>query len=334
MKILQVSLGVAIVVAGLVFVGRTQAAPAQVTAAPARKLDYPAQGKTITMVVPFGTGGGNDIAARLLASELERGLGVPVQVVNRPGANTQVGMTAVALAKPDGYTLGFTSIPSAITVYLDPTRKAVYTRKDFTIVAQTTSDPSVLVVKADGPYKTTKDLVNAAKASPEKIKIAAGGILNVTHIAVLQLEKLAGVKFATVMFDSGAAQLTAVLGGHVDATCTQLPDTLSQFKSGAVRVLGIMDQQESKFFPGVKTMENQGMKANVASGRNVVVPAGTPREIVEFLSASIKKAMESDQSKRKMDDLAMTPRYLDSARAEANWIDVETQVLPFMSGAK
>lgn len=107
----------------------------QVEAADLKMVDYPTRGRAITIIVPFTPGGANDIAARLQAPALEKELGVPVVVVNKPGASTQVGMTQLMQAKPDGHTLGLLTLPGAMQAYLDPSRKAIYSRKDFTVVA-------------------------------------------------------------------------------------------------------------------------------------------------------------------------------------------------------
>lgn len=311
----------------------TTAALAQATstaAAQASRLDFPASGKSITMIVPFGAGGGNDLTARLVADALQRELKVPVSVVNKPGANTVIGMTELVQAKPDGYTLASTAIPSAITPYLDPTAKTIYGRKDLQLVGGISVDPVIIVVKADSPYKTIADLVAAAKANPDKVTVAAGGILNVTHVATLRIAQLTGVKFASVMFNSGAEQGAALLGGHVNANSTLIPDALSAIKSGQVRVLGILDKQESKFIPGVKTLEAQGISAFVATSRFVVAPGGTPKEVVELLSNAMKKVLQSSDVIAKMEQLAGNVTYMDTAQAEKYWADVEVQVKPFI----
>lgn len=326
---LMVSVAIGVAVTSLLIAGCSQGAPTPATA-PTSKVDYPAKGKAITLIVPYGAGGGNDISGRLTASWLETQLGVPVEVVNKPGANTQVGMTELALAKPDGYTIAFTSIPATITPYLDPSRKAVYNRKSFQIVARTTVDPGLFAVKPDSPYKTMTDLVNAARSNPEQIRIAAGGVLNTSHLGTVMLEQRTGVKVRVVQFDSGAEQLTAVLGGHVEVTCSQVPDIVAQYKAGAVRVLGVMDKQESTFLPGVKTLEAQGINLSFASARYVLTPAGTPKEIVDILGAALQKAMQTDAAKKKMNELAMAPGFMDAAQAEAFWSEQESAIEPLV----
>jgi tripartite-type tricarboxylate transporter receptor subunit TctC len=303
---------------------------APVAIAQSPKLDFPVNGKAISIIVPFGAGGGNDLTARIVADALQRELEVPVNVLNRPGANTVVGMSRLSRANPDGYTLAMTAIPSAITPYLSPTIKTIYGRKDIQLICGVSVDPVIIVVKADSTYKTIADLVDAANANPDKVTVASGGTLNVTHIATLRIAQLTGVKFLSVQFDSGAQQLAAVLGGHVDATSTLIPDALSFVKSGQVRVLGILDRQESRYLPGVKTLEAQGISAFVATSRFLVAPAGTPKEVVEFLSNVMKKVVQSSEVTAAMEKLSGNVFYMDTAQAAKYWADAEEQVKPFI----
>ena len=127
------------------------AAPAQPTAAPAPKATYPEKGKAITMIVPFGAGGSTDIGARLLAVGMEKELGTPVNVQNKGGAGSQTGLTELAGAKPDGYTIGFANLPTANLVYSDPDRKANFSAKSFQPIGSQVVDPSAIGVAANSP---------------------------------------------------------------------------------------------------------------------------------------------------------------------------------------
>ena len=127
-------------------------------------VDFPAKGRTITVLVPFPAGGATDIATRMVAETMKSELGTSIQVVNKPGASSQVGMTELARAKADGYTLSASPLPAVILTYLDPDRKAIYTSKSFQPLANVIVPPVVVSVKADSPYRTLQDLVAAAKA--------------------------------------------------------------------------------------------------------------------------------------------------------------------------
>ncbi len=300
----------------------------------ASKVDFPAKGRSVTLILGTSAGGSTDIGARILAGPMEKLLGTRLQVENKPGAGWQIGLTALARSKPDGYTIGFAVIPQAITNYLDPDRKAVFNRKSFQFLGMQVVDPGNIAVAAGSPYKTLKDLVDAAKANPGKVKASATGILSDDHLAILQLQKLANVKFAIVQFDGSAPAMTALLGGHTDAYFGNVGDTAPQFKAGGVRVLGIMDKQESPFLPGAKTVESQGWKLYSSSSRGLIAPAGVPKETVKIFADAIKRAMEDEEHKKKMNEQGLTMRYMDPSQMEAYWIEMEEQVKPLVSEAK
>ncbi len=311
------------------------AAPAAApTAAPAANVNFPQKGKAISIIVPYAAGGGTDLSARVLAQQLEKELGTSVNVVNKPGAGGQVGLTELAQSKPDGYTIGSSVLPAVITTYLDPSRKCAFGRNDLQPLALHVADASAVAVKADSPFKTVKDIVDAGKAKPGEIKWGTTGILGNTHLNILQLQKVTGAKFAIVHFDGGNPMKTALLGGHIDAHFGSAGESLPQFKSGEMRFLGIMDKQRSPFYANVPTLEEQGYPLYAAGTRGYVVPAGTPMEIVNILTGAMKRVMESPEHKQKMDELGLTIRYMDPKQYSDYWADFEAQVKPLMELAK
>jgi tripartite-type tricarboxylate transporter receptor subunit TctC len=301
-------------------------------AAPVGAADFPQKGKAIQMLVGFAAGGSTDVGARLLASGMEKELGSPVLVVNKPGASGQIAYTALTQAKPDGYTIGNTNFPSSVVSYLDPARKATYTRKSFDLLALHVLDPALFAVKADSPFKSLKDVIEAAKANPKKIKVSTTGIQSDEAFAILQLQKMTGTHFAMVHFAQGVASaMTAFLGGKIDVLCANVGDLLSQFKSGEVRILGIMDDEPSPFYPGVPTFEQQGYKLYNSSSRGFSAPAGTPKPVVDILSGAIKRVIASEDHKKRMADMGLTLRYLDAAQYAKYWAEYEkelTELLP------
>lgn len=299
------------------------------TAVPAKKIDWPEKGKTITLIIPYGAGA-MDTQGRIMAAFLEKELGVPVQVVNKAGAASQVGITEMVKSKPDGYTVGMTSLPAAYNTYLDPDRGAVYGRKDIVQVASQVFDSQSLAVKTDSPFKNVKDLVDAAKAKPEQVKVATAGLLGNDHLAVLAFEKVAGIKLASVHFTSGGEGTTAMLGGHVDSAGHTGGVFTPTVKAGQARLLGVMDQERSKYYPDVPTFIEQGFNISVGSYRGYSVPAGTPKEIVDILAAAIKKGMESEDIKKKMEDANLLQRYLGPAEFTKFWDEFEAQVKPLL----
>ena len=255
-------------------------------------------------------------------------------IVNKVGGSGQIGWSQVALSRPDGYTIGMIALPSISLLALDPERKATFTRKSFAPIALTAPDPNALAVRADSPYKTLKDFIDAAKANPGKIKLAGGTILGSSHVACVQLVQSAGIKVAMVNFDGGAPGRTATLGGHTDAVMDNASGVLKMAQGGQLRILGITGKQESKFFPGVKTFEELGYKVTLGNNQAYVLPAATPKEIVEILDRSIKKAMDSDDMQKKMTDLGFESHYMGSAELATFWEEMESQLGPLIELAK
>ncbi len=314
---------------------RAPAAPTSTqAAAPAKKVDFPEKGKTITFIVPYAAGGNTDVAARLLSALAEKELGTTIQVVNRAGASSQIGLTELYKAKPDGYTIGYAYFPTAITTYLDPERQAPYTRKDFQPVASHFAQVTVMSVHSSSPYRTVKDVIDAAKANPGKIKVGTAGIMGTQHLAVLQLQKLTGVEFAIVHFDGGAPEVTALLGNHIDVGLNGLPEIPPHVKTGQFRVIGIMGNEEVPIFPGVKTLEAQGYKVYSVAQAGISAPAGTPRGVVDILTRALKKAMDADEHKKKMDELGYQLLYQDPDQYAATWAAAEEEIKPLMDLAK
>jgi tripartite-type tricarboxylate transporter receptor subunit TctC len=286
----------------------------------------PAKGRTITIIVPSTAGGGTDTATRLLAPVLEKDLGVPIQIVNKPGASMQIGLSEGAAAKPDGYTLVASVLPTAASIYLDPERKATFTRKNLQPIALIYEAPFCVWVLASSPYKTLKDLADAAKANPEKIKSGTTGYMSTGHFANIEFQRAAGVKMATVNFQGGGPAITALLGGHIDVAFNSIGELLGHNKSGTIRILGVMDEQESGFLPGVKTLAAQGYKAQpIGSDIGLASPAGLPKEIVDLLTNSVRKAMGDENFKKKMAGQGNTVRYLSPQDYAAHWDRVDAR---------
>ncbi len=315
------------------------AKPAEATkpaAAAASAIQKPAgwPQKPITMIIPWDAGGSTDVGFRLLAPLMEKALGTQIEIVNKPGAGAQVGVTELAKSKPDGYTVGNVSAPAVITQYLDPDRKAAFTWDSFAPIGLHVFDPGVLAVAKDSKYKSLKDLIADAKANPEKIKVATTGIMGDDHLAILALQRAAGVKFAIVHFTGGAPQTQALLGGHVDVGFDNVGTYAKLDKQGQTRTLAVMDNQRNKFLPDVPTAEEQGYKVYSSSSRGLAAPAGTPKEIVWAISKAMEEAMKNPELNKKMDEAGLTQRYMNPDEFAKYWKEFEEQVKPLMADAK
>jgi tripartite-type tricarboxylate transporter receptor subunit TctC len=293
---------------------------------PAWAADYPQKGKTIQILVGYAAGGASDVGARTMARGLEKELGVPVVTVNKPGANNQIALTQLAQSKPDGYTVGLAGFPVIVTGYLDPARKTTYNRKSFEPIAMHVKDVNIWAVKSTSPYKTPKDLLDAAKAKPNTITIASG-MMNEEQINILQMQKMTGAQFAQVSFTTGqTAAMVALLGGKIDVHVGHPAETIGHAKSGDVRVLGILDDQESPLLPGVKTFEAQGYKIYSSSSRGYLVPAGTPKKVVDILSGAMKRVMATEEHQKRIMAIGAALWYMDPVQFSKFWEESETLV--------
>ena len=253
-------------------------------------------------MIPWPAGGTTDIGGRIIAAAAEKVLGQPIAVLNKPGASGQVGWTELAMQKPDGYYIGMINLPLLNTAILDPERKATFNIDSFIPIMNQVVDPGVLFVKPDSPYKSLKDIVEDAKKNPDKIKCGTSGFLSDDHLAILMLEKAAGIKLAPVHFDGDPPKLTALLGGHIDVAWLNVGGFVPNVKSGEVRAIAVLDKERSKFLPDVPTSVEQGYPTviNVVT-RGIAVPKGVPQPIVKVLEDALVKAAKSPEHVEKME---------------------------------
>lgn len=309
--------------------------PTQATAAaPAKKAAFPEMGKVITIIVPYGPAGGTDLAARILAPLLEKELGVAVQVVNRPGAGSQRGLTELAKSKPDGYTLGYAIIPTALTTYLDPGRQAIYNRTDFAPIAAQFDQGYVIGVHKDSPFKTLSDLAIAVKAKPDTIKFGTTGLMASGHLATLQFQKaVGGVKFSLVHFDGSGPQMVALAGQHVDVIFTGQAEFLPHFKPGTMRALALLQKEENPDFPGVKTAVAQGFQVSHSVVGIICAPKGISQGTLDVLTSAVRNVISSDDHKQRMKGIGFPVKYMNPREAASFWADTEAEIRPFVEEA-
>jgi tripartite-type tricarboxylate transporter receptor subunit TctC len=293
------------------------AAPAAPTAVPAKKVDYPVKGKTISLVCTLPAGGAADLSARVLASMLEKELGVPVQVENKTGAGGQVALTELQNAKPDGYLISMANLPSLVTMPADPDRQTAWTRKDFIQLAFDTTEPVVLVVRSDSPWKTTKDVVDGLKAKPGQYSASVSGVLASPHLGGLLFMKETGTQFKPVNFEGGPQSLQALLGGHTDLQFEFYGSLSGAEKAGQIRLISVEDSTRYKLLPNVPTMTEQGYNVVMTTYRGYAVPKNTPPEIVDILDKAIKKINTSPEFIQKLTEIGTEVRPLDAKGAAA-----------------
>ena len=281
---------------------------------------YPS--RAVTMIVPFPPGGVADIVGRPLASMMEKTLKHPVVIVNRTGAGGALGMREVAKAAPDGYTIlmGLSSISIFPVSERVNGKQPAYELKDFAPIALVTADPTVLVVRADSPYKSVKDFVAAAKANPGKINYSSSGVYGTLHVAMEIFASAAGIKLFHVPYGGGGPAITALLGGQVEASAQGPAAAIGQIKGGKMRALAGWGTERLKLLPDLPTFKELGyqdVEFYIWSG--VFAPAATPAPIVSKLRESVKAAATSEDFRNAMEKVSTPVHYLDAPEFAKYW---------------
>ncbi len=291
---------------------------------------FPQRGRPIILIVPYAPGGVTDTAGRLMAVALERELGTPVQVVNKAGAASQIGLTELVRSRPDGYTLSYAVLPTVVTHYTETPRTPPYTRESFQPIGNHHFSPQTIAVRADSPYRTLRDLVEAARARPDTLSFSTSGQMAVPHTQVLMLEQVAGVKFISVHYTGGAPSVNALLGGHVDAFTGGTADSLPHYRSGAWRVLGVAAMERDSSMPDVPTLREQGYDVIAASATGIVAPAGTPIPVVQALSGAMQRVVQSPEHRRQLLDFSLVPAFMDPEAYTQFWMETERRMAPVL----
>ncbi|MDF3009761.1 MAG: Tat pathway signal protein [Burkholderiales bacterium] len=282
--------------------------------------DYP--GKPITMIVPFPPGGVADIVGRPLAASMEKTLKQPVVVTNRTGAGGAVGMTAAAKAAPDGYTVLMTLSSISIFPVSDPIngKAAPYELTDFAPIALLTADPTVLVVRADSPYKTIQEFIAGAKANPGKINYSSSGVYGTLHVAMEMFANAAGIKLFHVPYQGGGPALTALLGGQVEALASGPAAAAAQMKGGKVRALASWSTERLKLLPDIPTFKELGYKdVEFYIWAGMVVPAATPAPIQQKLREAVRAAVKDPTFSGAMEKVGSPIDYRDAPEFKKYW---------------
>jgi tripartite-type tricarboxylate transporter receptor subunit TctC len=282
--------------------------------------DYPT--KTITMIVPFPPGGVADIVGRPLAAAMEKTLKQPVVVVNRAGAGGAVGMTAAAKSAPDGYTILTTLSSISIFPVSDPLngKPAPYQLSDFAPIALLTADPTILVVRADGPYKTIKEFIAYAKANPGKINYSSSGVYGTLHVAMEMFANAAGIDLFHVPYQGGGPALQALLGGQVQALASGPSPAAAQMKAGKVLALAGWGDKRVSVLPEVPTFQELGFKdVEFYIWSGLVVPAGTPQAAQQKLREAVRAAVSDGMFAGAMQKVGSPVTYLDAPEFKKFW---------------
>ena len=263
--------------------------------------------KPVRFIVPFPPGGATDISARLLGERLGQIWGQQVVIENRGGAGGGVGAAEAARATPDGYTLFFPS-GSVVTANQHIYAKMNYDpEKDFIAVTKVVSGPQVLTVPASSPYKTVKELIEAAKASPGKLTYGHAGIGSQTHLAAENFVWQAGIDAIAVPYKGEGPGLAAHIGGETNFFVGNMAAAIGHITSGRLRALGVTSKTEAPQLPGVPPVARTVPNFENTGWFGIVAPAGTPAEIVQKVYRDTKKALEDTQMKARFYAQGLAP---------------------------
>ncbi len=264
--------------------------------------------KDVEFVIPFGVGGGADLLARVIDKIIveEKLVPVPVSLVNQPGGGGAVGLGYVASTRAgDPHTIVIVNGTTQITPILNPDAKTLeYIRPIMNVMM----DDFILFVKADAPWKTIQEFVEDAKSKPDKtFSFAAGGTTDV--MAVTVFSKAVGKEMNVVSFNGGGEALTALLGGHVDASIANPLEFMGQFKGGGVRALAVFRDDRFPEFPDVPTMKESGVDApNFQMWRGMAVPKDAPDEAAKYWEGVMEKVMASPTMAKYLKDNAASAK--------------------------
>lgn len=263
--------------------------------------------KPIQLIVGFPPGGATDIAARVVGQKLGDALGQPVVVDNRPGAGSNIGTELAAKASPDGYTIFVYTIANSINYSLYK-NLPFDMLKSFDPVTQLTSVTSFLVVHPSLTVNSVKDLIDLAKAKPGELDFASSGIGGSPHLAGEMFKMMAGVDMVHIPYKGTGPELTELLAGHVKIAFETTPAVLPHVKAGKLKALAVNSVKRSPLFPDLPTMAESGLPGfEVTSWNGLVVPTGTPKEIINRLNRETVKILQIPGVKEKLTSLGADP---------------------------
>ncbi|WP_151446157.1 tripartite tricarboxylate transporter substrate binding protein [Lacisediminimonas profundi] len=256
--------------------------------------------KPVTLVVTYPPGGPLDTAGRVLSARLQEMWKQPVIVENRPGANGAIGAAIASRAAPDGYTLLVNSFHHAVLPSLMP-NTGYDVIKDFTPVSFVAQYDVFLIAHPSAPFNTVSELIAYAKKNPGKVTYASAGSGGGTHMAGELFRLQTGTQLLQIPYKGSAAAVTDVLGGQVNMMFADGPSAVPHIKKGSVKVLAVGSPKRSPLLPEVPTFEEAGLKGYQAyAWAGVLAPTGTPKAIVDKLSADIKVALNHPDSKKRL----------------------------------
>ncbi len=285
------------------------------------RADDPYPTRSISMVVAFPPGGVADNTARPVAAALERILKQPVAVINKAGAAGAVGYQTAATSKPDGYTLLMALVSVSVLPEVDKLfgRPPNYTRDQFTGIARINADPSMLVVRADTPWKTLKEFVDDAKKKPGEIVFSSSGLYGAAHVPMEMLMQASGIKLRHLPTTGGGPMMNAILGGHSQAVMTPVSLAVAHIKAGKLRLLAHTGTAPVAAYPEVPSLKSLGYDVEYTAWAGLVAPAKTPLHVIKILRDATRQAVKEPEVVNSHAKLDTPIAYMDADEFNAWW---------------
>lgn len=278
--------------------------------------------RPVQVIVPFPPGGVADLVARPLAAAMEKILKQPVVVANKTGAGGAVGMQAAAVSKADGYTLMVALSSISVMPEVDKVfgRPQIYKMEDFAPIALLTSDPTILVIKKEAPWKNVADFVEDAKRRPNEIKYSSSGVYGTMHVAMEMFAHAAGIKLRHIPTAGGAPALTALLGGHVECLSGGPNVSIPHIKAGTLRVLAGWGGKRLPALPDVPTLKELGYEdAEFYIWSGLFAPKATPPAVIKVLREATRQAVSAPEFKSAMEKMETPISYMDADEFKKFW---------------
>jgi tripartite-type tricarboxylate transporter receptor subunit TctC len=264
--------------------------------------------KPVHVVIAFPAGGPTDFVGRLIADKVKDNLGRTIIIENKAGANGAIGADYVAKAEPDGTTLFLTTMGAVVVTPHMRSDLPYNSIRDFAPITNVVLNTTVLVVRADSPLKSLKDLVDAAKAKPGEMTWASTGVGSPPHLTLELFQSAAGIKFVHVPYRGAAPALTDLLGGQVQVFAADLPVLMSNIRGGKIRPLGVASGQRNPMLKDVATLAEQGYpNTTVDNWYGLLAPVKTPPAVINKLHDAFVKAINDPAIKAKLIDSGAIP---------------------------
>ena len=263
--------------------------------------------KSVQFIIPYAAGGGTDTLCRLLASSMEKSWGESFLIANKPGGLSQVGLTELSGADPDGYTIGALSNLDHILV-LFTGENVSYDYESFDYLGAINTTANVLMASKDSGFTDLQQMIDYAKEHPGELTVAVSGK---THVAEVSLfEQAAGIQLTTLMQDGGGDSLNAIMGGHVD--CAVLDKNyVAQVEGQGINTLATFAGEAIPTIPDIPTMKSLGYDVSTETYRVIVAPAGTPKEIEDAITQKIQEVSSAEEFQESMANMGEIYRFLD-----------------------